>query len=387
VALCRLLISQPDVLLLDEPTNHLDAESVAWLERHLADYKGTVLAVTHDRYFLDNVANWILEVDRGQLIPCKGNYSSWLEQKHKRTTLEKKKEGHLQKRIQEELAWIRQPPKAKGKKNKSRLDRYDQMVEESEKMQSYEPGTIVIPPGPRLGHVVIEVNNLSHSFDGRVLFQNLTFQIPRGAIVGIIGSNGSGKSTLFRIITGELKPESGSVRIGSTVKLGFVSQSRDELSPDNTIYQEVSEGLDNIDMGNGNKIHMRAYLAAFHFLNKQQEKLVGDLSGGERNRVYMAKMIKKGCNVLLLDEPTNDLDVDVLRNLENSLVTFPGTAVVISHDRYFLDRICTNIIAFEGDSNVVYFAGNYSEYEEDRFARLGNKFDPRRIKYKKLQTV
>ncbi|KYR02888.1 ABC transporter-related protein [Tieghemostelium lacteum] len=386
VALARLLLSAPDVLLLDEPTNHLDAESVAWLERFLKDYKGTVIAVTHDRYFHEAVANWILEVDRGSLIPCKGNYSAWLRQKEARLNAETKKEEYRKKALKKELEYLSGGVKAQTKKNKARIERYNELVESAPEKYR-EPGRIAIPPCPRLGTDVIECKDLSVSFDGRVLFEGLNFKIEAGSIVGIIGPNGTGKSTLFRLLTGDLKPAKGSIKIGSTVKLGFVSQSRSSLNDDNTIYQEISDGNDTMNMGAGRQIHIREYISNFNFKGSDQDKYIGSLSGGERNRVHIAKMLKKGSNVLLLDEPTNDLDVDVLRNLENSLEDFPGTAIVISHDRWFLDRLCSHIISFEGNGKVVVFEGSYTDYEEDRQKRTGKKFDPTKIKYKKIHTV
>eukprot|EP01132_Coremiostelium_polycephalum_P002934 gene2934-3657_t len=385
IALARLLISNPDILMLDEPTNHLDAESVAWLERFLKDYKGTVVAVTHDRYFLDNVANWILEVDRGHLYPFKGNYSGWLSHKESRLSLEAKKEEGRKKALKRELEYLSGGNRAQTKKSKARIDHYNELVAAAPEKYR-EPGRICIPPCPRLGGVVFQAKDLSLSFDGRLLFENLSFTISPGSIVGIIGPNGSGKSTLFRIMTGELQPDAGSITVGETVRMGFVSQSRASLDDEKSIYEEVAGGNDKVNMGNY-AIHVREYISQYNFRGTDQDKLIGSLSGGERNRVHIAKMIKKGCNLLLLDEPTNDLDVDVLRNLEDALETFPGCAVIISHDRYFLDRLCTHIIAFEGDSKVTVFEGNYTSYEQDRFERTGKKFDPTRIKYKKILTV
>ncbi|EFA75227.1 ABC transporter-related protein [Heterostelium album PN500] len=385
VALARLLITNPDILLLDEPTNHLDAESVAWLERFLKEYKGTVIAITHDRYFLDNVANWILEVDRGNLIPFKGNYSGWLKQKDSRLSLESKKEEGRKKAIKRELEYLSGGAKAQTKKSKSRIQKYNELVAAAPEKYR-EPGKIAIPPCPRLGNVVIRARGLSKEFDGRQLFDNLDFDIEPGSIVGIIGPNGTGKSTLFRIIAGDLTPDAGSIKIGETVRMGHVAQSRASLDDDKTIFDEVSAGTDFINMG-GYQVHVREYLSQFNFKGAEQDKYIGALSGGERNRVHIAKMIKRGCNVLLLDEPTNDLDVDVLRNLENSLEDFPGCAVVISHDRYFLDRLCTHIISFESEGKVVVFDGNYTEYEEDRQRRTGKKFDPHKSKFKRIHTV
>ncbi|KAM9945814.1 hypothetical protein ACTFIT_004089 [Dictyostelium discoideum] len=386
VALARLLISNPDVLLLDEPTNHLDAESVAWLERFLHDYRGTVVAITHDRYFLDNVANWILEVDRGSLIPFKGNYSGWLLQKEQRLSMENKKEEGRKKAIKKELEYLKGGVKAQTKKNKVRIDKYNELVASApEKFR--EPGRISIPPCPRLGRVVFEAKDISMEFDGRTLFKNLNIDIEPGSIVGIIGANGTGKSTLFRIMTGELKPLTGSIRVGETVRMGFVAQSRASMDDEKTIYEEVADGSDDVVMGDNYKIHVREYISQFNFRGPEQDKFIGSLSGGERNRVHIAKMIKRGCNLLLLDEPTNDLDVDVLRNLETAIEDYPGCAVIISHDRYFLDRLCTHIIAFEGDGQVIVHEGNYASYEEDRTRRTGKKYDPSRSKFKKIQTV
>eukprot|EP01133_Synstelium_polycarpum_P003818 gene3818-4406_t len=385
VALARLLITNPDILLLDEPTNHLDAESVAWLERFLKEYKGTVVAITHDRYFLDNVANWILEVDRGSLIPFKGNYSGWLRQKESRLSLESKKEEGRKKAIKRELEYLQGGAKAQMTKSKSRIQKYNELVNAAPEKYR-EPGKIAIPPCPRLGNVVIEANNLTKSFDGKLLFENLTFSIPPGSIVGIVGPNGSGKSTLFRLIGGEIQPEEGSIRIGETVRMGHVAQSRASLDDEKTIFEEVSGGSDFLNMGLYT-VHVREYLSHFNFKGPEQDKYIGALSGGERNRVHIAKMIKRGCNVLLLDEPTNDLDTDVLRNLENALEDFPGCAVVISHDRYFLDRLCTHIIGFEGEGKVVVYDGNYSEYEEDRIRRTGKSKDPSKMKFKKIQAL
>ena len=383
VALCRLLLSNPDMLLLDEPTNHLDAESVAWLERFLHDYAGTVVAVTHDRYFLDNVAGWILELDRGSGIPWEGNYSSWLEQKSARLLLEEKQESARQKAMKEELEWVRSGTKGRHAKSKSRLARFEELssVETQKRNETQE---IYIPPGPRLGDVVIEANGISKSFGDRLLFSDLNFKLPQGGIVGIIGANGAGKTTLFRIMAGFAQPDSGELVIGQTVKLAYVDQLRDDMDAKRTVFEEVSEGLDMITVGNY-QTPSRAYLGRFNFKGGDQQKFIGDLSGGERNRVHLAKLLKTGGNVLLLDEPTNDLDVETLRALEDAVLNFPGCAVVISHDRWFLDRIATHILAFEGDSQVVWFEGNYADYEADRHRRLGTDADsPRRLKYKKL---
>ncbi len=383
VALCRLLLSNPDMLLLDEPTNHLDAESVAWLERFLHDYTGTVVAVTHDRYFLDNVAGWILELDRGSGIPWEGNYSSWLDQKSARLLLEEKQESARQKAMKEELEWVRSGAKGRHAKSKSRLARFEELssVETQKRNETQE---IYIPPGPRLGDVVIEANGISKSFGDRLLFSDLNFKLPQGGIVGIIGANGAGKTTLFRIMAGFEQPDSGELVIGQTVKLAYVDQLRDDMDAKRTVFEEVSEGLDMITVGNY-QTPSRAYLGRFNFKGGDQQKFIGDLSGGERNRVHLAKLLKTGGNVLLLDEPTNDLDVETLRALEDAVLNFPGCAVVISHDRWFLDRIATHILAFEGDSQVVWFEGNYADYEADRHRRLGTDADsPRRLKYKKL---
>jgi ATP-binding cassette ChvD family protein len=382
VALCRLLLQEPDVLLLDEPTNHLDAESVAWLEHHLAQYKGTVLAVTHDRYFLDNVAGWILELDRGEGLPFKGNYSSWLEQKHQRLAVEEKQESKRQKALAEELEWVRMNPKGRHAKSKARIDAYEKMLaDESEK--SDEEMEIYIPAGPRLGDVAIEAHHVAKGYGDTILCEDMNFVLPHGGIIGIIGANGAGKTTLFRMITGQEKPDSGEFKIGETVKLAYVDQSR-PLDPAKTIWQEISGGEDLLKLGN-REVNSRAYVARFNFSGGDQQKRTGDLSGGERNRVHLAKILKEGANVLLLDEPTNDLDVNTLRALEEALMNFAGCAVVISHDRWFLDRIATHILAFEGESKVIWFDGNYSEYEENRKKRLGIAADqPHRIKYKKL---
>lgn len=383
VALCRLLLSNPDMLLLDEPTNHLDAESVAWLERFLHDYPGTVVAVTHDRYFLDNVAGWILELDRGSGIPWEGNYSSWLEQKSKRLLLEEKQETSRQKAMQQELEWVRTAPKGRHAKSKARLARFDELSSQ-EVQKRNETQEIYIPPGPRLGDMVIKADNISKAFGDRLLINDLSFQLPPGGIVGIIGPNGAGKTTLFRMMASFEQPDSGTVTLGQTVQLAYVDQLRDDLDPNKTVWEEVSDGLDMITVGKY-ETPSRAYLGRFNFKGGDQQKHIGNLSGGERNRVHLAKLLKTGGNVLLLDEPTNDLDVETLRALEDALLAFPGCAVVISHDRWFLDRIATHMLAFEGDSTVVWFEGNYADYEADRHRRLGTDADnPRRIKYKKL---
>jgi len=389
VALCRLMLQEPDVLLLDEPTNHLDAESVAWLEMHLAQYKGTVLAVTHDRYFLDNVAGWILELDRGEGIPFQGNYSSWLEQKSARLAVEEKQESKRQRVLAKELEWVRMNPKGRHAKSKARIAAYEKMLSEQLNESSLrqekrdEEMEIYIPPGPRLGELVIEANNISKAYGDNLLYENLSFSLPAGGIIGIIGANGAGKTTLFRMITGKEKPDSGAITIGETVKLAYVDQSR-PLDANKNIWQEISGGEDVLKLGN-REVNSRAYVARFNFSGSDQQKLTSQLSGGERNRVHLAKMLKESANVLLLDEPTNDLDVNTLRALEEALTNFAGCAVVISHDRWFLDRIATHILAFEGESNVVWFDGNYSEYEENRKKRLGISADqPHRIKYKKL---
>ncbi len=383
VALCRLLLSEPDMLLLDEPTNHLDAESVAWLERFLEEYPGTVIGVTHDRYFLDNVAGWILELDRGHGIPWKGNYSSWLEQKDARLKIEEKHEAARQKSIKSELAWVRANPKARQAKSKARLSRFQEL--ESQEYQSrQETNEIYIAPGPRLGDVVIEVKGLRKAFGDRLLIDDLSFQIPRGAIVGVIGANGAGKTTLFNMISGKIEPDAGEITIGSTAKLAFVDQSRQALDDTKTVWEEISNGDDIIRIGKY-ETPSRAYVGRFNFRGPQQQQLIGQLSGGERNRVHLAKVLRSGGNVLLLDEPTNDLDVETLRALEEALLDFPGCAIVISHDRWFLDRISTHILAFEGDSQVVWFQGNYDDYEKDRRNRLGDEADrPHRIRYKAI---
>ncbi|HXE80524.1 MAG TPA: energy-dependent translational throttle protein EttA [Vicinamibacterales bacterium] len=383
VALCRLLLRSPDLLLLDEPTNHLDAESVAWLERFLKEYKGTVVAVTHDRYFLDNVAEWILELDRGSGIPWKGNYSSWLEQKQQRLALEEKAETKRQRTLQRELEWIRMAPRARQAKGKARLNAYEQLLNE-DAAQKIEQVEIYIPPGPRLGDVVVEARNLRKAYGDLLLFDDLTFTLPRGGIVGVIGPNGAGKTTLFRLITGEEKPDAGTLRLGETVQLGYVDQTRDALDPDKTVWEEISGGEDELQIGR-RTVASRAYVSWFNFKGAQQQRKVGTLSGGERNRVHLAKLLRRGSNLLLLDEPTNDLDVDTLRALEEALLDYAGCAVVISHDRWFLDRIATHILAFEGDSRVVWFEGNYQDYEADRRRRLGEEAGrPHRIKYRKL---
>jgi energy-dependent translational throttle protein EttA len=384
VALCRLLLSQPDMLLLDEPTNHLDAESVAWLERYLESYPGTVIAVTHDRYFLDNVAGWILELDRGHGIPWEGNYSSWLEQKEKRLAIEEKQQEGLRKTLARELEWVRSNPKARQAKSKARLQRYEELASQ-EFQKRNETNEIYIPPGPRLGELVIEAKNLRKGFGERLLFDNLSFNLPAGGIVGVIGPNGAGKTTLFRILTGQEKADNGEVRIGPSVQLAYVDQSRQALNDANTVWQEISGGLDMIRVGNY-ETASRGYVGRFNFRGTQQQQLIGELSGGERNRVHLAKVLKGGGNVVLLDEPTNDLDVETLRALEEALLSFPGCAVVISHDRWFLDRIATHILAFEGDSEVVWFEGNHADYIEDLRRRKGEDADqPHRIRYKKLE--
>ena len=383
VALTRLLLKQPDILLLDEPTNHLDALSVAWLERHLQEYAGTVIAVTHDRYFLDNVAGWILELDRGHGIPWRGNYSGWLQQKQQRLAQEQKQEGARQKTLQRELEWLNMSPKAQQTKRKSRVNAYNDLLsQEFEKAR--EDREIYIPPGPRLGDVVIKTESLTKGFGDNLLFEDLTLDVPPGAIVGIIGANGAGKTTLFRLLTGAESPDSGSVQQGGTVSLAYVDQSRDSLDSDKNVWEEISGGNEQLQQGN-RQVNSRAYVARFTFSGQDQQKMVGSLSGGERNRVHLAKLLKSGANVILLDEPSNDLDVNTLRALEDALETFAGTALVISHDRWFLDRIATHILAFEGDSNVLWFPGNFSEYEEDRRRRLGAEATrPHRITYRKL---
>ena len=384
VALCRLLLSNPDMLLLDEPTNHLDAESIAWLERYLHDFPGTVVAVTHDRYFLDNVAGWILELDRGEGIPYQGNYSSWLEQKEKRLAVEEKQESAHRRALKQELEWVRNNPKGRHSKNKARLARFDELSGK-EFQKRAETQEIYIPPGERLGDKVIIAEHLAKGYAHKALYEDLNFNLPTGAILGIIGPNGAGKSTLFNILAGKDTPDAGSVEIGDTVQIAFVDQSRDALDGNKTVWEEVSDGLDNIIVGNYT-IPSRAYLGRFNFKGADQQKRVGDLSGGERNRLHLAKLLKSGGNVLLLDEPTNDLDVETLRALEEAILAFPGSALIISHDRWFLDRVATHILAFEGDSQVEFFPGTYSEYEADRKRRLGDEADqPHRIKYKRIQ--
>jgi len=384
VALCRLLLSSPDMLILDEPTNHLDAESVAWLERFLKEFTGTVVAVTHDRYFLDNVAGWILELDRGRGIPWEGNYSSWLEQKDQRLAIEEKKETGRQKTIKAELEWVRSNPKARQAKSKARMQRFEELSSTDFQKRS-ETQSLYIPPGPRLGELVIEANDISKKFGDKLLYENLSFNLPRGGIVGIIGANGAGKTTLFRLITGDEKPDTGEFRTGDTVEIAYVDQSRDSLTGSNTVWGEISDELDNITIGNYT-VPSRGYVSRFNFKGEDQQKFIKDLSGGERNRVHLAKLLKSGGNLLLLDEPTNDLDVETLRALEEAILNFPGCVVVISHDRWFLDRIATHILAFEGDSSTTWFEGNYTEYEADRVNRLGEEavINPHRIKYKKL---
>jgi ATP-binding cassette ChvD family protein len=383
VALCRLLLSKPDMLLLDEPTNHLDAESVAWLERYLAEYKGTVVAITHDRYFLDNVAGWILELDRGHGIPWEGNYSSWLEQKEQRLQQEARQEAARQRAIQAELEWVRSNPKGRHAKAKARMRRFEEL-QSQEFQKRNETQELYIPPGPRLGDKVVEAHQLTKAFGDKVLYKDLSFRLPPGGIVGIIGPNGAGKSTLFKLITGEEKPDAGEIVIGDTVKLAYVNQTRDHLDDNKTVWEEISDGSDIIRVGQY-EIPSRAYVGRFNFRGQDQQKRIGDLSGGERNRVHLAKLLRSGGNVLLLDEPTNDLDVETLRALEEALLAFPGCAVVISHDRWFLDRIATHILAFEGNSEVVWFEGNYADYEADRRRRLGADADqPHRIKYRRL---
>jgi energy-dependent translational throttle protein EttA len=384
VALCKILLERPDLLLLDEPTNHLDAESVAWLERHLAEYPGTVVAVTHDRYFLENVAGWILELDRGAGIPWKGNYSSWLEQKEGRLELEEKAETAKRRTLQRELEWIKMSPRARHAKSKSRIERYETLLNDSGPEGRGETQELFIPPGPRLGEVVVRAEGVRKSYGDRLLMEDLSFDLPRGGIVGVIGANGAGKTTLFKMIVGKEKPDAGKLAVGETVLLSYVDQDRDRLDPAKTVHDEVSGGQDKIVLGK-REIPSRAYVAMFNFKGSDQQKRIGDLSGGEMNRLHLARTLKRGGNVLLLDEPTNDLDIDTLRALEEALLSFGGCAVVISHDRWFLDRIATHILAFEGDSQTVWFEGNYQEYEADRKRRLGIDADqPHRIKYKKL---
>jgi ATP-binding cassette ChvD family protein len=383
VALCRLLLQKPDLLLLDEPTNHLDAESVAWLERFLQEYAGTVVAVTHDRYFLDNAAGWILELDRGRGIPWQGNYSSWLDQKSQRMAVEEKQASARRRTLERELEWVRMAPRARQAKSKARIKAYEALAAEQERSVS-EGIEIVIPPGPRLGDVVVEASHLSKAYGDRLLIDDLSFTLPPGGIVGVIGANGAGKTTLFRMIVGAEKPDAGELKLGSTVKIAYVDQSRDALDPKKNVWQEISGGEERLIVG-GRELNSRAYVSSFNFKGPDQQKLVGSLSGGERNRLHLAKTLQAGGNLLLLDEPTNDLDVDTLRALEDALVGFPGCAVVISHDRWFLDRIATHILAFEGDSHVEWFEGNYQDYEKDRHRRLGAEADrPHRIKYRKL---
>jgi sulfate-transporting ATPase len=384
VALCKMLLQQPDLLLLDEPTNHLDADSVAWLERHLRDYPGTVVAVTHDRYFLDNVAGWILELDRGRGIPWEGNYSSWLEQKQARLAQEEKQSTARQKTLQRELEWIRMAPKARQAKSKARIQSYEKLAAEAfeDREDEFE---MQIPPGKHLGELVIEANKLSKAYGDNLLIENLSFRLPAGGIVGVIGPNGAGKTTLFRMFTSEEAPDSGTLKVGETVELGYVDQNRDALAPDRTVYEEISGGHDTLEMG-GRKINSRAYVARFNFKGTDQQKKVGSLSGGERNRVHLAKLLRRGCNLLLLDEPTNDLDVDTLRALEEAILNFAGCVVVITHDRWFLDRIATHVLAFEGDGYVHWCEGNYETYERQRRERLGLAEDAtRRFRYKKLR--
>lgn len=386
VALCRLLLQKPDILLLDEPTNHLDAETVAWLEHHLQSYPGTIIAVTHDRYFLDNVAGWILELDRGEGIPWKGNYSSWLDQKQNRLAQEEKAESERQKTLQRELEWIRMSPKGRHAKSKARISSYEQLLSQESERRAKDL-EIYIPPGPRLGDIVIEADNVSKAYGDRLLVEGMSFRLPPGGIVGVIGPNGAGKTTLFRMITGQEEPDAGTIRTGETVKIAYVDQSRDALDPNKSIWEEISGGQETLQLGKVS-VNSRAYVSRFNFSGSDQQKKVGMLSGGERNRVHIAKMLKEGGNVILLDEPTNDLDVNTMRALEEALENFAGCAVVISHDRWFLDRIATHILAFEGDSQAVWFDGNYSEYEEDRKKRLGAAADmPHRIKYRQLTRV
>ena len=384
VALCRLLLKKPDILLLDEPTNHLDAESVHWLERHLQEYKGTIIAVTHDRYFLDNVAGWILELDRGQGIPWKGNYSSWLEQKDKRLANEDKKDDRRRKTLQRELEWIRMSPKARQSKSKARISAYETMLNEEQQKRDRDL-QLYIPPGPRLGDIVINAEDVSKAFGDKLLYKHLTFQLPAGGIVGVVGANGTGKTTLFRMISGVDKPDKGEFRVGATAKIGYMEQSRLNLDPEKSIFDVISGGAEVIQLGKS-EINSRAYVGRFNFSGQDQQKKVGTLSGGERNRIQLAMLLKEGANVLLLDEPTNDLDVNTMRALEEALLNFAGCAVVISHDRWFLDRIATHILAFEGDSEVSWFEGNYSEYEADRMKRLGQDvLTPKRVKYASLE--
>jgi energy-dependent translational throttle protein EttA len=385
VALCKILLEKPDMLLLDEPTNHLDAESVAWLEGHLQQYPGAVLLVTHDRYFLDNIVDWILELDRGQAFPFKGNYSQWLEAKEKRLQQEQRSEGARQRKIQQELEWYRSSPRARQAKAKARISAFESLVAEQGKKRG-DPNEIRIPSGERLGNLVIEVDGVTKAYGDNLLFEDLSFQVPRGAIVGIVGPNGAGKTTLFRMIVGEEQPDAGTVRVGDTVDLSYVDQSRQDLDGENTVWQEISGGDDEVDVG-GYEVKSRAYVSWFNFKGSDQQKLVKNLSGGERNRVHLAKLLKRGGNVILLDEPTNDLDVETLRSLEEAMLSFPGCAMIVSHDRWFLDRIATHILGFEGDSRVVWLEGSYDDYAADRKKRLGNEADvPKRIKYRKLTT-
>jgi sulfate-transporting ATPase len=386
VALCRILLEQPDMLLLDEPTNHLDAESVAWLEQHLKEFKGSVIAITHDRYFLDNVAGWILELDRGAGVPWQGNYSSWLDQKQNKLALEEKEESSRRRTLQRELEWVRMAPRARQAKGKARLTRYEELLAEEQAAEKRDGAAeITIPPGPRLGDVVIEAKGLRKSYGDKLLMDDVNFQLPRGGIVGVIGPNGAGKTTLFRMIVGQEKPDAGALRVGETAVLSYVDQSRDALAGDKTLWEEISDGGRDLIMVGKREVNSRAYASTFNFRGPDQQKKVKDLSGGERNRLHLAKLLKSGGNLLLLDEPTNDLDVDTLRALEEALLTFAGCAVVISHDRWFLDRIATHMLAFEGDSQVVWFEGNYQDYEADRRRRLGAEADqPHRIKYRKL---
>jgi sulfate-transporting ATPase len=387
VALCRLLIERPDVLLLDEPTNHLDAESVHWLEDFLQKYEGTVIAVTHDRYFLDNIAGWILELDRGHGIPWEGNYSSWLEQKSNRLALEEKTESKRQKTLARELEWIRMSPRARQAKSKARVNAYEELLNENQNGKREDELEIFIPSGPRLGGVVVEAQNISKAFGDKVLFENLSFKIPPGSIVGVVGGNGAGKTTLFKMMTGKEQPDSGSFKVGETVKLGYVDQSRESLNPESTVWEEIANGKNEMIMVGNREVSSRGYAAKFNFTGGDQQKKVSILSGGERNRLHLAKILKEGANVLLLDEPTNDLDVNTLRALEEALINFAGTAVVISHDRWFLNRIATHIMAFEGDSQVIFFEGNYQDYEEDKKKRLGaDALTPKRVRYKKIES-
>ena len=383
MALCRLLLQEPDILLLDEPTNHLDAESVHWLEQHLQQYKGTVIAVTHDRYFLDNVAGWILELDRGEGIPWKGNYSSWLDQKQKRLAQEEKTESKRQKTLQRELEWVRMTPKGRHSKAKARLSAYDKLVS-TETKEGEAKLELFIPPGPRLGNQVIEAKGVSKAFGDKLLYEDLNFALPQGGIVGVIGPNGAGKTTLFKMITGQEKPDAGTFEVGSTVKVAYVDQEHDFIEPEKTVWETISEGNDLIQLGN-KEVNSRAYVSKFNFGGGDQQKKIKDLSGGERNRVHLALALKQGANLLLLDEPTNDLDVNTLRALEEALESFGGCAVIISHDRWFLDRVCTHILAFEGDSQVYWFEGDFTLYEENKLKRLGDVM-PKRIKYKKLKS-